>query len=93
MLAIGGHEQRETSDQQGTSSEANDTAGEFIIERFVQELSSKRTVLLIPTASTKPDEAAKSYVDLFTDRGIEKVEVLDIQSRAQANSPEVLAVA
>ncbi|MCR5888818.1 cyanophycinase [Hymenobacter sp. J193] len=89
LLAIGGHEQRQTSDQENPT---YDTSADFILQRFVDELSGSRTIVVIPTASEEPEEAAQDYVKLFSELGIEHVEVLDIQSREQANSPEALDV-
>jgi cyanophycinase len=89
LLAIGGHEQRQASDESGTS---HDKSADFILQRFVDELGGKRTVVIIPTASEEPDEAAQDYLDVFTALGVEHLEVLNIQSREQANSPEALDV-
>jgi cyanophycinase len=89
LLAIGGHEQRQAPGQPGTS---QDQSADFILQRFVDELPARRTVIVIPTASEEPDEAAQDYVDVFTALGIENVEVLNIQSREQANSDDALAV-
>jgi cyanophycinase len=87
LLLIGGHEQRAIPEG-GVIDEAPD----FILQRFVDELASKNTVLIIPTASEEPQEAAQEYVELFTCLGIKHVEVLDIQSREQANHPDTLAL-
>ena len=92
LLAIGGHEQRKAPGQEGATSEETDTSADFILQRFVDELPAKRTVVVIPTASEVPEEAADDYVKVFTALGIEKVEVLDIRSREQANAPEALEV-
>ena len=89
LLAIGGHEQRQTSDQQD---QGRETTADFILQRFVDELSGSRTVVVIPTASEEPEEAAQDYIDVFSNLGIERIEVLNIQSREQANSPEALEV-
>lgn len=89
MLAIGGHEQRQNPDQPGSSYEQS---ADFILQRFVDELTGRRTIVVIPTASEEADEAAQDYVDVFTNLGVENVEVLNIQSREQAESPEALAV-
>lgn len=89
LLAIGGHEQRQAPDQKNAS---RDTSAEFILQRFVDELTGSRTVVIIPTASEEPEEAAQDYLDAFSALGIEHLEVLNIQSREQANSPEALEV-
>jgi cyanophycinase len=89
LLIIGGHEQRRAAPE---ASDAPDKSPDFILERFVQELPGQRTIVVIPTASAEPDEAAQDYIDAFTQLGIERVEVLHIQSRAQANGPEARAV-
>ena len=88
LLLIGGHEQRQAPEAGDTLEKAPD----FILQRFVDELASKNTVLVIPTASEEPEEAAQKYVELFTCLGIKHVEVLDIQSREQANHPDTLAL-
>lgn len=89
LLAIGGHEQRENP----TESRSNpDESADFILQRFVEELPARRTIVVIPSASEEPNEAAQDYVDLFTSLGVENVEVLNVQSREQANSDESLAV-
>ncbi|GAA4499230.1 cyanophycinase [Hymenobacter ginsengisoli] len=86
LLAIGGHEQRE---KEGPDSEQSP---EFILQRFVDELHKKDTIVVIPTASEEPDEAAQDYVKVFTILGIKHVEVLNVQSREQANSADALEV-
>lgn len=89
MLAIGGHEQRVAP---GEPASTPDKSPEFILQRFVDELAGQRTIVVIPTASEEPDEAAQDYLDVFATLGIERVEVLNIQSREQANGPEALEV-
>lgn len=86
LLVIGGHEQRE---KDGPS---NERSPEFILQRFVEELPHKNTVVVIPTASEEPEAAAQDYVDVFLSLGIKHVEVLNIQSREQANGVEALAL-
>jgi cyanophycinase len=88
LLLIGGHEQRQLPE----ASDAPEQAPDFILQRFVDELVAKNTVLVVPTASEEPAEAAREYVDLFTCLGVKHVEVLDVQSREQANRPETLAL-
>jgi cyanophycinase len=89
LLAIGGHEQRQVP---GENDSPNDKSADFILQRFVDELAGQRTIVVIPTASEEPDEAAADYLKVFTALGIERVEVLNIQSRDEANSPEAIEV-
>ena len=92
LLAIGGHEKRVAPGQKGAPEAGADESADFILERFVAELPSKRTVVVIPTASEEPEEAAQEYVDVFTALGVENVEVLDIRQRQQANEAAALEV-
>jgi cyanophycinase len=89
LLIIGGHEQRQAASEE---SAAPDKSADFILARFVQELPGQRTIVVIPTASEESDEAAQDYIEAFAQLGIEHVEVLNIQSREQANGPEALDV-
>jgi cyanophycinase len=84
LLIIGGHEQREKT---GPDYEQS---SESILQRFVEELRQKNTVVVIPTASGVPEESAQDYADLFLSFGVKHVEVLNVQSREQANSVEAL---
>jgi cyanophycinase len=76
LLAIGGHEQREKG---GPSHEQSP---EFILQRFIDEMHKKGTIVVIPTASEVPEESAQDYVDVFLGLRLKHVEVLNIQSRA-----------
>jgi cyanophycinase len=89
LLAIGGHEQRQTQNEENTIGERS---ADFILERFVKELPTKETVVVIPTASEEPDEAAQDYVEVFSALGIKNVEVMDIRTREETTSPEALAM-
>ncbi|QKG53429.1 cyanophycinase [Hymenobacter sp. BRD67] len=84
LLVIGGHEQR------GKDGPDREQSSESILERFVDELHQKNTVVVIPTASEIPEESAQDYVEVFTGFGVKHVEVLNVQSREQANSVEAL---
>jgi cyanophycinase len=88
LLAIGGHEQRQTKKEGDTSVEES---ADFILERFVRELPNAGTVVVIPAASEEPEEAAQEYVDVFTALGVKNVEVLDIRNREETKDPEALA--
>ena len=82
LLAIGGHEQRNHPE----------SSADFILERFVQELPARHTVVVIPTAAEDPDEAGRQYVEPLTELGVKHMEILSIQSREQANGSEALAI-
>ena len=84
LLLIGGHEQREKA---GPSHEQSP---EFILQRFVDELPKKGTIVVIPTASEEPEVSAQDYVALFNSFGIKHVEVLLVQNREDANSQPAL---
>ncbi|GAA4376919.1 cyanophycinase [Hymenobacter koreensis] len=86
LISIGGHERKDT--------EANDAefADDSILKRFVEELSGDGPVVVIPTASEEPIEAARDYIKIFTDLGVKRVEVLDIRRRDEADNPECLTV-
>jgi cyanophycinase len=84
LLVIGGHEQREKGGPD------HEQSAEFILQRFVDELHKKGTVVVIPTASEEPEAAAQDYVEVFASLGIKHVEVLNVQSREQANDVEAL---
>ncbi|MFD1873226.1 cyanophycinase [Hymenobacter bucti] len=89
LLAIGGHEKRHAT---SATDEAEDKSPEFILQRFVEELAGQRTVVILPAASEEPEEAAQDYIEVFTSLGVERIEVLHIQSREQANSAEALDI-
>jgi len=91
-LAIGSHEQRQAPGQKGAPATSEEQSAGFILQRFVDELPSKRTVMVLLIASEEPEEAAAEYVKVFTALGIENVEVLDIRDREQANAAEALEV-
>ena len=59
----------------------------------MEELPGRQpTIVIIPTAVPDPEPGVRDYVDLFTSLGVETVEVLNIQSREEANSPDCVAV-
>lgn len=78
VLAIGGAEDK-TQD------------GE-ILAKFVDLAGGpKARVVVIPTASTVPDEMAREYLTIFRTFDVTDLEVLDIQRREDANSLKAVA--
>jgi cyanophycinase len=79
VLAIGGAEEK--------------TRDGEILTRFVELAGgSKATIVVIPTASSEPDEMAAQCLSLFKERQVADRRVLDIRHRADANTSEAVAV-
>lgn len=91
LIAIGGSEQREVKQlksEEGSSD--NELAPESILKRFVDELRGQGPVVIIPTASGEAEEAGQTYVRIFTELGVKRVEVLNIRTREEANTDDCL---
>lgn len=88
ILAIGGkeHKGEEESEVQRLSS---DFIREEILKRFVKELKGENpTVAVVTTASSEPEESARSYIKVFKELGIKNVEIVDIRDRVDALKDE-----
>jgi cyanophycinase len=73
LIAIGGNEDRVHEQE--------------VLNRVVQEIGkADYKVVVIPTASEKPEQRGKDYQQVFTLLGAATVEVLNIRQRAQANN-------
>ncbi|HEV2529020.1 MAG TPA: cyanophycinase [Thermomicrobiales bacterium] len=74
VLPIGGAEKKGTDEE---------TA---VLERFFDLAGGKRArIIVIPTASEEPQEAAERYIRVFGELGARSVEVLDVKERSDAN--------
>lgn len=71
LVAIGGNERKEKDSQ---------------VLRTIVDLpeGGTKVVEVIPTASSIPEEVAQTYVDAFGAIGVDKVRVMNIQSREEA---------
>lgn len=88
LLAIGGHEDRGNGDLKEEQKRNVDFESEEILKFLVSELRGPDPmVLVVPTASTIPEEVSKDYVNAFGSLGIKRVEVLDIRQRSAAKDP------
>lgn len=65
-------------------------ADDSILRRVVDEVGGRGPILILPIASEEPKEAAQDYIDVFQSLGCSGVEVLNIQSREEAESEESL---
>lgn len=81
LIAIGGREQKQVD---------ADMADELILQRFVREMPEGGMVLVLPIASEVPEEVAADYVKVFAELGVARVEVLDINSRQEADDENSL---
>jgi cyanophycinase len=89
LLSIGGHEEKSLK----PDSESNDErAPDSILRRFVEELRGKGPVIVVPIASTVPEESAQDYVDVFTSLGVKRVEVFNATTREEVQTEEALAL-
>jgi cyanophycinase len=64
--------------------------GAEVLSKFVElagGIDSK--IGILPTASKIPDEVSSDYIKTFRNLGVENVEVLDVNTREIAESPEV----
>ncbi|RNI22423.1 cyanophycinase [Rufibacter latericius] len=92
LIAIGGAENK-GDDPEADSSDSENLNFEKteILSRFVEELKgSNPLVLVIPTASSLPEEVGASYIEVFKTLKVKKVEVLDIRNREDTCKEEYL---
>lgn len=90
LLAIGGKEDKGESDLKKEQEVNINFENEAVLKRFVKELKgTDPLVLVIPTASTVPEEISKDYLKAFGGLDVKNVQVLDIRSRPDARKQEV----
>lgn len=87
LIAIGGKE-----DKGGDLSEVQRHNKGFIqkeiLQRFVEELKgSNPLVVVVPTASTEPEEMGKEYTRIFDEMGVSNLEVMGVVNRHDARDP------
>lgn len=91
LLAIGGKEDKGNKELSEEQAENVNFESEEILKFLVSELRGENPmVLVVPTASTVPEEIAQDYIEAFSGLGVKRIEVLDIRNRADAGKPEFL---
>ncbi|MBA9078064.1 cyanophycinase [Rufibacter quisquiliarum] len=92
LIAIGGRENKGEEPETGSTSKENlNFVRNEILERFVQELEGKNPlIVVIPTASSLPEEVGQDYVKVFKNLKVNNVQVLDIRSREDSCKEEHL---
>lgn len=82
LLVIGGKERKGDKELKEEQARNVDFESEQILKFFVGELKGQEPlVVVVPTASTIPEEMAKEYIKVLKELGVKNVEVLDIRTR------------
>lgn len=69
---------------------AEDKKGESKILKKVTEIvgGANASLMILTTATEKPEEVGTEYRNVFSKLGVNRIEILDINSRDEANKPE-----
>ena len=66
---------------------------ESILSRVVRESGGKEAkIVIIPTASSIPDEVSQNYIEAFSKLGCEDIHIMDIRKREHSEDPENLRI-
>lgn len=88
LIPIGGNEDKGLA---AKSSYRLDYISEGILSHVVRESGgTKANILVIPAASSIPEEVGENYVTAFETLGCKNVQVIHIKKRNQADKPEFL---
>ncbi|QAA82543.1 cyanophycinase [Aequorivita sp. H23M31] len=88
LIPIGGNEDKGNGENERYTLEY---ITEGILSRILKESGGKQaTVIVIPTASSIPVEVSRNYREAFDKLGCERVHIMDIRSREDAETPEYL---
>lgn len=89
LLAIGGKESKNEDQRTETQKENKSFISEQILKRFVKELKGKNPlVIIVPAASSVPEESARDYVEVFKQLGLQNIQMVDIRTREDAKKQE-----
>ena len=85
LIPIGGNEDKSPETTEGYSL---DYVTEGILSRVVKESGGPdANIVIIPAASSIPEEVGQNYVEAFSHFNCNNLEILDIRSRAQSEDP------
>ncbi|MCC2547304.1 cyanophycinase [Hymenobacter sp. BT175] len=92
LIAVGGHENKGDEAEKGSNQDQNrNFTPDAILQRFCDELKGENPlVVILPIASSVPEESTQDYLDAFERLGIKRLKVLDVRERADASKPEVM---
>ncbi|MGB5818660.1 MAG: cyanophycinase [Saonia sp.] len=90
LIPIGGNEDKGIGEHEMYTL---DFIGEGILSRVVEEAGGVTSkIVVIPTASSIPEEVGKNYSEAFAKLGCDDVYVLDIRTREDSEKPETVAL-
>lgn len=69
---------------------AEDRKRERGVLKCLVEKTAAKHVIVIPTASSYPQETYRDYIDVFRDLGVSKIECLDIRHKQEADRKDYL---
>ncbi len=69
---------------------AEDRKRDRVVLKHLMEKTDANHVIVIPTASSYPQETCRDYIDVFRDLGANKYECLDIRHKQEADKKEYL---
>lgn len=92
LIAIGGKENKGQAPDKESSQENNGNFIELgILNCFKNEIKGENPlIVIIPTASSEPEESANDYIKTFSELGLNNIKVVDIRCREDAANPEYL---
>ncbi len=86
LIPIGGNEDKGENEYYGI-----DFIQEGILAHVVRESGgNQQKIIIVPTASSIPDEVAENYLSAFGKLGCTNLHILNIQSREEAEDPAAL---
>ena len=86
LIPIGGNEDKGTETSESYHLEFIE---EGILSRVVKESGgTDAVIIIIPTASSIPDEVGKNYLDTFGKLGCKNLHVMDIRKREESEYPD-----
>ncbi len=95
LIAIGGKENKGQAPDQNSSQLNNENFIPLgILDCFKAELKKENPlIVIIPTASTVPEESAQDYLQAFKKLGLTNAQVVDIRCREDAGKEEYIKLA
>ena len=89
LIPIGGNEDKGSSSEE----EGLDYIAEGILSHVVKESGgSEAEIVVIPTASSIPEQVGENYLEAFLKLGCSNVNILNLKSREQCDKEQNIAL-